>query len=194
MTNEQISINTKRRMATSLKKFMEQKPFDKITVKEIVEDCDISRPTFYYHFEDIYALMEWMFRTEMIELLAKSENVLTWDEGILLLLDYVLDNEKVCRCAYDSVGYDVLRRMFYDSTKAMLRRFVDNLNESIHAVPEHVDFITDFYTQAFAGCLLAWIQTGMQQTPEELIALLDIAVRGDIASALRRSAESAKAC
>ncbi len=192
MKNEEISEATKRMMAASLKKFMKKKDFDKITVKEIIEDCNISRPTFYYHFADIYELMQWMFRTEMIDLLKESDNVLTWDEGILLLLNYVEDNREVCLCAYRSVGYDVLKRMFFESTRKMLRRFIDNLNEEVNADPADVEFITDFYTQAFAGCLLSWIQGGMKQTPDELIHRLDIAVHGSIAAALKRSADCNK--
>lgn len=44
-------------MASSLKKFMKKKDFDNITVEEIIEDCNISRPAFYDHFDDIYQLL-----------------------------------------------------------------------------------------------------------------------------------------
>ena len=192
MRNEEISLRTKRQLAGALKKLMNKKPFDKITVKELLAECEISRPTFYYHFEDIYSLMEWMFNTEMIDLLRRSEDCLTWDEGILLLLQYVQDNKRVCVCAYESVGYDTLKRMFFGSARAMLSRFADTLLSDIDAVPEHVDFILDFYTQAFASCLLEWIQSGMKQSPKEMIALLDITAHGCIASAFQRSAESKK--
>ena len=97
MRKEEISNQTKRKMAESLKKFMAKKPFDKITVRDILEDCDISRQTFYYHFEDMYDLLTWLFETELIALLQESENVLTWDEGILLVLRYVEQNRAVCQ-------------------------------------------------------------------------------------------------
>ena len=77
MKNEDISFQTKKRLAQALKKSMAKKSFDKITVKELLEACDLSRPTFYYHFQDIYALMEWMFNNEMVDLLRKSEDCLT---------------------------------------------------------------------------------------------------------------------
>ena len=72
MKNDEISLQTKTRLAAALKSSMSRKSFDKITVKELLEACDLSRPTFYYHFQDIYALMEWMFSNEMVRLLRKS--------------------------------------------------------------------------------------------------------------------------
>lgn len=77
MKKENISLATKRKLARSLKKLMAKKDFDKITVREILEDADVARPTFYYHFEDIYSLMKWMFDTELLLLLVKSENCVT---------------------------------------------------------------------------------------------------------------------
>ena len=190
MKNEEISIQTKQKLAHALKKSMAKKSFDKITVKELLEACDLSRPTFYYHFQDIYALMEWMFNNEMVDLLRKSKDCLTWDDGILLLVRYAKENRAVCLCAYKSVGDDALRRMFFENVASILKVFVDNLNADIGAKPEHVDFITAFYTQAFASALLSWIQSGMKESPEEMLELLDITMHGNIAGALRRSAKS----
>lgn len=52
--------STKNILAASLKKFMEKKPLSKITVSEIIADCNVNRRTFYYHFDDIYALLKWV--------------------------------------------------------------------------------------------------------------------------------------
>lgn len=50
---------TKQILEESLKKLMLQKPLDKITIRDLTEDCGISRMAFYYHFKDIYDLVEW---------------------------------------------------------------------------------------------------------------------------------------
>lgn len=49
---------TKQILEESLKKIMLQKPLDKITIRDLTEDCGISRMAFYYHFKDIYDLVE----------------------------------------------------------------------------------------------------------------------------------------
>ena len=51
--------HTKQALEASLKKVMLQKPLDKITISDITSDCGISRMAFYYHFKDIYDLVEW---------------------------------------------------------------------------------------------------------------------------------------
>ena len=64
MKHEITTFNTKKTIAASLKKFMEKKPLSKITVSEIVADCQINRKTFYYHFENIQDLLKWMLEQE----------------------------------------------------------------------------------------------------------------------------------
>ena len=54
-----MSQTTKRALEASLKHLLLQKPLKKITINDIAEDCGISRMTFYYHFKDIYDLVEW---------------------------------------------------------------------------------------------------------------------------------------
>ena len=48
-----MSQLTKRAITESFMKLINQVPFDKITVKDIVEDCGVNRNTFYYHYRDI---------------------------------------------------------------------------------------------------------------------------------------------
>ena len=56
-----MAQTTKRALAASLKKLAAKKPLDKITVIDITEDCGVNRQTFYYHFQDIFDLVEWIF-------------------------------------------------------------------------------------------------------------------------------------
>ena len=60
-----MSQLTKRAITESFMKLINQVPFDKITVKDIVEDCGVNRNTFYYHYQDIYSVLEWIVETEL---------------------------------------------------------------------------------------------------------------------------------
>lgn len=171
MKNEEITLQTKKQLAEALKRRMETTSFGNIKVSALLNDCNITRSTFYYHFEDIYQLMEWMFESEAVELLKKSEDCYTWDQGILLLLRYVQKNGKVCMCAYDSLGWQILERMFYKDAEQTLRGFVDILLEEIAAKPKHVEFILDFYVRAYVSCLAGWLAGGMKQTPDRYCLL-----------------------
>lgn len=62
-----MSQTTKRALEASLKHLLLKKPLDKITINDIAEDCGINRMTFYYHFKDIYDLLNgpvWRMRPE----------------------------------------------------------------------------------------------------------------------------------
>ena len=59
-----MSEITKRAFASSLKKMLAKRPLEKIRVIDITEDCGVNRQTFYYHFKDIYDLLEWVYTNE----------------------------------------------------------------------------------------------------------------------------------
>ncbi len=64
-----MSNLTKRALEASLKKLLLKKPLDKITISDIADDCGMNRMTFYYHFQDIYDLIDWSFAEEAEKIL-----------------------------------------------------------------------------------------------------------------------------
>ena len=81
--NLSVSEQTKQQLARALKTLMAKKALDKITIFELTGLCGIRRQSFYYHFEDIYDLLRWMFQSEAISLLRQQEGALLWKEGLL---------------------------------------------------------------------------------------------------------------
>ena len=59
-----MASSTKEALGNALKKMLAVKPIDKITVKDLVEECGVNRQTFYYHFDDVYDLLEWVFNSQ----------------------------------------------------------------------------------------------------------------------------------
>ena len=92
---------------------MAKKPLAKISVREIAEDCGVNRQTFYYHFEDIYDMVRWMYQQEAVMLMAKREGVPLWQDGLLQLLRYIEENKAVCLCTLNSLGHQHLKKFFY---------------------------------------------------------------------------------
>ena len=189
MKHEVSTQITKETLSASLKRKMEKKALSKITVTEIVEDCGFNRRTFYYHFEDIYALVEWMLEQEAVELLRRSSSCLTWDEGVLLLLGYIKSNDHICRCALDGLGRELLQKFFYNDAIGIVRNIVNELSEGVSVSDSYKRFIAQFYTRALAETALSWITGGMKESPQELVKLLDVTVRGNVKAALCRAQE-----
>ena len=86
-----MSQTTKRALAQSLKKLLQTKPLSKITINDIAEDCGVSRMTFYYHFADIYDLVEWTCQEDASVALAGNKTYSTWQQGFLNIFHLVLD-------------------------------------------------------------------------------------------------------
>ena len=76
-----MAQTTKKAFAASLKKLLSQKPLDKIKISDITNDCAVNRQTFYYHFKDIYDLLEWVYTNEATRALGDKKTYDTWQEG-----------------------------------------------------------------------------------------------------------------
>ena len=76
-----MSIYTKKAIMDSFVKMLSQKSFDKITIKDIIEDCGLNRSTFYYYYEDIYALLEDVLQTELERITGKQVAYSSWQAG-----------------------------------------------------------------------------------------------------------------
>ncbi len=160
MKHKEISLNTKKALAQSLKESMQRKPFQKISVSELIQSANVNRKTFYYHFEDTYALLKWILEEEVIKAVWRFELPLECETAISFLMDYMEENAAVVRCAYESIGRDVLNRFFYADFHDML---VPVLNRAEQASGKCLDaaykeFLTVFYMEAFTGMLIDWIQ------------------------------------
>ena len=99
-----MSQTTKRALAASLKHLLLQKPLNKITINDIAEDCGISRMTFYYHFKDIYDLVEWTCVEDGTRALEGKKTYDTWQEGFLNIFHAVQDNKPFIMNVYRSVS------------------------------------------------------------------------------------------
>ena len=73
-----MSQVTKRALEASLKNLLLKKPLSKITINDITEDCGINRMTFYYHFKDIYDLVEWSCAEDAKKALEGKKTYDTW--------------------------------------------------------------------------------------------------------------------
>lgn len=181
-----MSQTTKRALAASLKHLLLQKPLDKITIGDIAEDCGISRMTFYYHFRDIYDLVEWTCVEEAGRALAGKKTYDTWQQGFLQIFEAVLQNKPFIQNVYHSVSREQVERYLYRLTYDLLIGVVEERAEGIPVSEEDKEFIANFYKFAFVGLMLDWIRKGMREDPERIVGRLSTLIHGDISRALEK--------
>ena len=189
MKHETTTLNTKKTIAASLKKFMERKPLSKITVSEIVTDCGINRNTFYYHFEDIQALLKWMLEQEAVEVLKNFDLLLDYEDAINFVLDYVEENKHILNCAYDSMGRDELKRFFYNDFCGIMLTIVTRLEEilGLSLSDDFRNFICDFYTEALTAKLIEVMRSKQPYDRDKLIRFISITFQASLPEVIKRA-------
>ena len=173
-----VSQQTKENLAASLKKLMVQKPLEKITIQEITSLCGIKRQHLYYHFEDIYDLMRWMFQREAMSLLEQYEGTQLWQDGILQLFQYLQENREVCLSAIHSEGRKYIKQFFATDIHAVIHRTVEQLAETVYGkdcedLEKQIDLLTRFYVHALVTSMESWLEDDFHYSPEEIVAFLD---------------------
>ncbi len=172
MNHEKANLKRKEQMAHSLKKLLEQKDLQKITIQEIADDCGINRYTFYYHFKDIYDLMSWSFQYEALALIQKSENCLTWQEGFQLFLQHTAENRQAFKRALDGVGQEMLRNLFYQEICHLMDVFLLDMKGSRQVSETYWQFLRNFYIAALCGVLIDWLRQDIPISEEMVMAYL----------------------
>ena len=184
------TLNTKKALAASLKRFMEKKPLSKITVSEIIADCGMNRKTFYYHFEDIYSLLKWMLEEEAIEVVKQFDLLVDYREAVLFVLDYVKKNRHLLCCAYDSMGRDEMKRFFYSDFIGITSNIIRTTEEQlgIHVEEDFKLFLAHLYTEALAGMLIDEFTNKNGHDPEKVVRYLSLIIKSSIPEILMTAA------
>ena len=186
MVHSIMAEMTKNIMADSLKNLILTKPLNKITVQELVDGCALNRSTFYYHFQDIYDLLEWIYKKEAVAELQKHANYNTWQEGFLNLFLYIQNNKEICLCAVHSLGRKHLESFIYSVTYQLIQDVVDTQTGDMQVDEGQKKFLANFYTLAFLGLVIQWMQNGMKEQPEKITEALSITVRGSMINTLEQ--------
>jgi probable dihydroxyacetone kinase regulator len=179
-----MSQTTKRALETSLKNLLLQKPLDKITITDIADDCGINRMTFYYHFKDIYDLVEWSCVEDAAKALEGKKTYETWQQGFLQIFHAVIANKPFIMNVYHSVSREHVETYLYKLTYDLLIGVIEEKAVGMDVLEEDKKFIANFYKYAFVGLMLEWIKNGMKDDPQHMIDRLNILIHGDITRAL----------
>lgn len=92
MRKAEKGLHTRTELAAALKELLKEKPLSKIRVHDLTDYCGLYRQTFYYHFEDVYALLDWSFQQDVRSLPLRQAQYATRAEALLAFLDEVDDH------------------------------------------------------------------------------------------------------
>ena len=178
-----MSDITKRAISASLKKLLGEKTFSNITVLDIADDCGINRQTFYYHFQDIYDLVEWTCIEDTEKVLKENRTYDTWQEGFSAVFDLAKKDKVFIDNIYRSVSLEMLEQYLYRLVYPLLKNVVDEKAKNYSVRDENKKYIADFYKYAFVGVLLDWVRHDMKESPDEIVDRVSKIVGGAIETA-----------
>lgn len=169
---------TKQAIIETFIRLLDREPLDKITVQEIVAECQISRNTFYYHFGDIYALLDALVQRDIAVLREQQSRGDTWDENLTKALDYILENRRRIFHVYRSMNHEMLEQLFRQATEELFTGYVRGEARDLEVSEEDIGTIVRFYQSTLVGALLEWMRRGMKGDPAAELGLIHRLARG----------------
>ena len=181
-----MSQVTKRALEQSLKNLLLKKPLTKITVGDITDDCGINRMTFYYHFKDIYDLVEWSCLEDAKRALDEKKTYDTWQQGLLHIFKAVQENKPFILNVYRCVHREQVEKYLQPLVDQLLLNVINEEAAGITVRDEDKQFIAQVYSYMFIGLMLDWIKDDMREDPQQIVEKLSKLIKGSVSVALSR--------
>ena len=157
---------TKEMLAESLMKLLARRTLDKITIQDIVDDCGYNRQTFYYHFHDIYDLIDWIFAAQTQELIEKCRACGSLDVGVEAVIAYMRENRRLILNILRSVNGEKLLDNLYRSAQSIVLSALENHPGVQELSTEYRELVAEAFKYALAGLLIDWMRAGI---PEDCV-------------------------
>ncbi len=181
-----MSNITKKALEASFRNLLISKPLHKITINDITDNCGVNRMTFYYHFKDIYDLIDCMFTEDAEKIINNKDKFDTWQDALMEIFNIVLKNKIIILNVYHSMSHEKVENYLNGLIYNILKDVVDKNAKNLEVMEEDKEFIANFYKYAFTGVILNWIKTDMKLTPqimaEKLMTLIEGNIVGDLIS------------
>lgn len=187
-----MTNTTKQALGVSLKKLLKHKQMDRITINDLTEDCGISRMTFYYHFKDIYDLVEWVCVEDGKQALQGKKTYDTWQEGMCQIFEAVIENKPFILNVYRCVSREKIESYLYKLTYSLIANVVEEKCKGIDLAKEDKEFIAEFYKYGFVGIMLDWIGHGMKDDYKIIVEKLSTALHGNIGNSIHNFEQAKK--
>lgn len=149
---------TKQAIIYSFKKLMKEKQFDKISISDITNVCNLNRQTFYYHFQDKYELMNWIYYNEIFLPLVKKLENNNYEEAFRNMFTTMYEEKYLYNNALSMNTEYGFKQYLYSVLEELIKMNIQNKKSQD----------IKFYTYGLVGLIIEWVQTGMKESPEEL--------------------------
>lgn len=169
---------------------LEEKPYNKITVKDIVDRCQMNRNTFYYHFHDIPELLETAVKNDADHIIHAYGKLDAPLESITCFIEYCMNRKKAILHIYRSVFREYFVNELDRIALYIVTQYIDTVRADQPFPPSDKTLLTRFYKCVFTGIFIDWLDDGMQYDMSHYVARIGTLFHGAPAQAYQISIQS----
>ena len=151
---------TKKAISDAFWQLLEEKPYNKITVQNIVECCQVNRNTFYYHFQDIPALAEHSIKDWAEQVIKNNCEFGEPVHCITLMVQEFIRRKLAFIHIYRSSRREAFIRYLNEISLHIVQSYIDNTTEGMNIPLEDKEVFIRYYKCTLAGVVLDWLDTG----------------------------------
>lgn len=156
------SIITKKAIAQGLKQLIHTKNFDKISISDITTTCGLNRQTFYYHFQDKYELLNWIYYNEGFVYVIEGITLDNWDKQVLILLN-IMKNDQTFYTNTIKYQEQYFRNYLFSITSNLFYEAIDQLDDDNELMENEKQFYGEFFSYGICGVVVSWVLKGMKE-------------------------------
>lgn len=153
----------------SFEELLRKKKYENITVKQIVDYCDINRKTFYYYFRDIDDLLEQAFDYELKMFLKTVPKGTSIYEGVETFFNFVSDNRDIIYHVANSSDIDSIELHFHRTIYRYFYKGLEGYTEGRNITDSQVDILSSVCAHSATGFIVQWLNDDMKGNPVTLV-------------------------
>lgn len=165
---DNMALLTKGAIMSTFEEMLSEMTFDKITVSALVKRSGISPNTFYYHYQDKFALLNEWFGMKLRDI-RRDDDFASWQNKIKIFFYMCRDNPKLIHHVVDSISREQLEHYIFEITDVVFLSYVRTKTEGQGVSDARAREIARFYTYAFVGFFLEFIWDDMKDDIEERV-------------------------
>lgn len=183
---EVLAAFTKDAIKHSFMKLLNEKQLNKITVKDIVEDCGINRNSFYYHYNDIPSLLEEILN-EQADMLVSVSGPSTIYDCILSAIDFATQNKKAMLHIFNSPNREMIYSYINRVSQRAVSEYIDKYAVDYNISEHDKQAIIMYYKSLLIGFLVDWLSSNMKYDLKDEISRICELFEGSTETAFIRS-------
>ncbi len=151
---------TQKAISDAFWQLLEEKPYNKITVQNIVERCQINRNTFYYHFQDIPALTEHSIKEWTEQAIRNNCESGSPVHCITLIVQEFIRRKPAFIHLYRSSHREAFIHHLNEISLHIVQSYIDSTTEDMDISSEDKAVFIRYYKCTITGVVLDWLDTG----------------------------------